>query len=138
MCLYLPLHMCVRALFCMCACMHVCMSVYIRTYAHAHVYEHHFLPFISFVKRHPSPDLLHASDGITTDDEGKGKLTHLGRFASSLPLDMKLAMLIYHGILLGASLPLLVPLLLILCSYSAHSLLLCFHAPTFVYSKHSL
>jgi hypothetical protein len=92
--------------------MHVCMSVYIRTYAHTHVYEHHFLlPYPSSTDI--LPHLLHASDGITTDDEETGKLTHLGRFASSLPLDMKLAMLIYHGILLGATLPLLIPLLLI-------------------------
>ena len=41
---------------------------------------------------------------MTTDDEGQGQMTCLGRFAGALPLDMRLSMLIHYGIALGESL----------------------------------
>ena len=40
---------------------------------------------------------------MTSDSEGQGQMTCLGRFAGELPLDMRLSMLIHYGIALGAS-----------------------------------
>ena len=40
---------------------------------------------------------------MTSDREGQGQMTCLGRFAGELPLDMRLSMLIHYGFALGAS-----------------------------------
>ena len=44
---------------------------------------------------------LYSSEGMIRPTSGHGSLTHLGRFAGSLPLDLRLGMLIHYGIALG-------------------------------------